>query len=257
MPAPSASKALPFSLYLTGSPEAEKEVKVKSFSCVPLFVNLWTVACQAPPSMGFFQARILSGLPFPSPGDLPDPGMELGSPTLQADSLPSEPQEDPSVPLSWEQTRGEESWVSRIDCRKLGAHLGGEEGWGPGLGSAGAGNWEPCLVLTEPPVLVSTPDLSIRVWPEEEATRTDGQGQDGWHHQRGCPSAPASRGSSLQVRSPELHYSHEKTPTWEHLCLGGLGRASFLFHRHGCTCVRDPQHTASSELVCHLCGGIS
>ena len=40
---------------------------------------------------GIFQARILSGLPFPSPGDLSDPGMELGSPTLQADALTSEP----------------------------------------------------------------------------------------------------------------------------------------------------------------------
>ena len=38
------------------------------------------------------------------------------------------------MPLSWEQTRGMESWVSTIDCRKLGAHLGGEEGWGPGVG---------------------------------------------------------------------------------------------------------------------------
>ena len=40
---------------------------------------------------GIFQARVLSGLPFPSPGDLPDAGIKPGSPTLQADALPSEP----------------------------------------------------------------------------------------------------------------------------------------------------------------------
>ena len=51
----------------------------------------WTVAYQAPPSMGFPRQECWSGLPFPSPGDLPDPGIEPGSPTLQADALPSEP----------------------------------------------------------------------------------------------------------------------------------------------------------------------
>ena len=47
----------------------------------------WTVACQAPLSMGFIKQEYWSGLPFPSPGHLPDPGMEPGSPTLQADSF--------------------------------------------------------------------------------------------------------------------------------------------------------------------------
>ena len=50
-----------------------------------------TVAYQAPPSMGFSRQECWSGLPFPSPGALPDPGIEPGSPTLQADTLPSEP----------------------------------------------------------------------------------------------------------------------------------------------------------------------
>ena len=50
----------------------------------------WTVAYQAPPSMGFSRQECWSGLPFPSPGDLPNPGIESGSPALQADSLPSE-----------------------------------------------------------------------------------------------------------------------------------------------------------------------
>ena len=51
----------------------------------------WTVACQVPLSMGFSRQEYWSGLPFPSPGDLLDPGIEPGSPTLQADSLLSEP----------------------------------------------------------------------------------------------------------------------------------------------------------------------
>ena len=52
----------------------------------------WTnVAHQAPPSMGFSRQEYWSGLPFPSPGDPPDPGIEPRSPTLQADALTSEP----------------------------------------------------------------------------------------------------------------------------------------------------------------------
>ena len=51
----------------------------------------WTEAYQAPPSMEFSKQEYWSGLPFPSPGDLPKPGMEPGSSTLQADALPSEP----------------------------------------------------------------------------------------------------------------------------------------------------------------------
>ena len=50
--------------------------KVKSLSRVRLFVNTWTVAYQAPPSMGFSRQECWSGLPFPSPGDLPNPGIE-------------------------------------------------------------------------------------------------------------------------------------------------------------------------------------
>ena len=67
------------------------KVKVKSLSHVQLFVTPWTVAYQASLSMGFFRQEYWSGLPFPSPGDLPDPGIEPGSPALQADTLTSEP----------------------------------------------------------------------------------------------------------------------------------------------------------------------
>ena len=66
-------------------------VKVKLLSHVRLFATPWTVAYQAPPSMEFSRQEYWSRLPFPSPGDLPDPGIELGSSALQADALPSEP----------------------------------------------------------------------------------------------------------------------------------------------------------------------
>ena len=70
-------------------------MKVKSLSRVQLFVTPWTVDYQAPPSMGFSRQEYWSGLPFPSPGDLPDPGIERRPPALQADSLPSEPPGNP------------------------------------------------------------------------------------------------------------------------------------------------------------------
>ena len=63
---------------------------MKSLSRVRLFVTPWTAAYQAPPSMGFSRQEYWSGLPFPSPGDLPDPGIEPRSPALEADALTSE-----------------------------------------------------------------------------------------------------------------------------------------------------------------------
>ena len=59
--------------------------EVKSLSHVRLFAMPWTVAYQVPPSMGFSRQEYGSGLPFPSPGDIPNPGIEPRSPTLYAD----------------------------------------------------------------------------------------------------------------------------------------------------------------------------
>ena len=73
-----------------------KKVKVKSLGRVCLFATPWTVAHQAPLSMGFSRQEYWSGLPFPSPGDLPNPGIKPRSPALQTDALPSEP---PGKPL--------------------------------------------------------------------------------------------------------------------------------------------------------------
>ena len=81
--------------------EVTKKIKVKttiskSLSRVQLFAIPWTVAYQASPSMGFSRQEYWSGLLFPSPGDLPDPGIEPRFPELQGDALPSEP---PGKPL--------------------------------------------------------------------------------------------------------------------------------------------------------------
>ena len=73
----------------------ESEVKVKSLSRVRLFATPWTVAYQAPPSMGFSRQEYWSGLPIPSPGDLPNLRVKPGSLVLQADSLPFEPPGEP------------------------------------------------------------------------------------------------------------------------------------------------------------------
>ena len=75
--------------------ESESESEVAQ-SCLTL-CDPWTVAHQAPLSMGFPRQEYWSGLPFPSPGDLPDLGMEPRFPTLQTDTLTSAP---PGKPLN-------------------------------------------------------------------------------------------------------------------------------------------------------------
>ena len=72
----------------------------KPHSHVQFFVSLGAVAYQAPLSMGFPKQEYWSGLPFPSPGDRPNPGIEPRSPTLQADALTSEP---PGKPIPVEE----------------------------------------------------------------------------------------------------------------------------------------------------------
>ena len=70
--------------------------KEKSLSHVQLFVTPWTIDYQAPQSMEFSRPEYWSGLPFPSPVDLPNPGIKPGSPALQADALLSESPGKPS-----------------------------------------------------------------------------------------------------------------------------------------------------------------
>ena len=73
------------------------KVKVKSLSRVQLFATPWIVAYQASLSIGFSRQEYWSRLPFPSPGDLPDPGIKPRTPALQADVLPFEPPGKPNV----------------------------------------------------------------------------------------------------------------------------------------------------------------
>ena len=88
--------------------------KVKSLSRVRLSATPWTVAHQAPPPMGFSRQEYWSGLPFPSPEDLPDPGIEHRSPTLQADVLTSK---SPGKPSSGKKTC--KTTVIRMDCQNI------------------------------------------------------------------------------------------------------------------------------------------
>ena len=69
---------------------------MKSLSRVQLFATPWMVAYQAPQSMGFSRQEYWSGLPFPSPGDLPKPGIKPRSPVLQTHALPSKPPGKPN-----------------------------------------------------------------------------------------------------------------------------------------------------------------
>ena len=70
--------------------------KVKSLTHFKIFVSPWTIVYQAPPSMECSIQEYWSGLPFPSPENLPDPGIEPGSPTLQVDALLSVPPGKPN-----------------------------------------------------------------------------------------------------------------------------------------------------------------
>ena len=72
-----------------------KESESLSHSVVSDSATPWTITHQAPLSMGFSRQEYCSGLPFLSPGDLPNPGIKPGSPVLQADSSPSEPPQKP------------------------------------------------------------------------------------------------------------------------------------------------------------------
>ena len=120
-----------------------------SHSHVQLFAIPWIIGCLAPLSMKFSRQEYWSGLPFHSLGDLPGPGIELGSPALQADSLPSEPPGNPKCRRPWF-----DSWVWTILWRRdrlptplfLGSPCGsagkesacnvGDQGSIPGLGRA-------------------------------------------------------------------------------------------------------------------------
>ena len=83
-------------IFARGSGDQFKNYMLLVSSCLvtqscPTLCDPMDVAYEAPPSMGFSRQEYWSGLPFPSPGDLPNPGIKLESPALQADAVPSKP----------------------------------------------------------------------------------------------------------------------------------------------------------------------
>ena len=89
--------ALAGGFFTTAKPTwRDSDSEVKSLSRVQLFATPWTIAYKAPLFTEFSRQEYCSGLPFPSPGDLPHPGIEPRSPALQADTSLSEP---PGKPL--------------------------------------------------------------------------------------------------------------------------------------------------------------
>ena len=113
---------------------------MKLLSHVRLFANPWMIANQAPPSMEFSRQEYLSGLPCPSPGDLPNPGINPGSPALQADTLPSEPPGKPQFYAYLLNCTGIPMWVSGVESTCHAGDLGSISGWGR---SPGGGNDNP------------------------------------------------------------------------------------------------------------------
>ena len=92
----------------------------------------WTIARQVPLSVGYSRQEYWSGLPFPSPGDFPNPGIEPRSPALQADSLPSEPRVKPVLEYRKLNAVSSEVLVSQLcsalcpmDCSPLGSSVHG------------------------------------------------------------------------------------------------------------------------------------
>ena len=116
-------------------------MKVKSLGRVWLSATPWTVAYQAHPSVGFSRQEYWSGLPFPSQGDLSNPGIEPRSPAMQADALPSKPPAKPTSSFQSVQEWGRKS----LRREKSGFKIGGRA-------------W--CRMRSD-----SSPGPAVDVWP--------------------------------------------------------------------------------------------
>ena len=130
----------------------------------------WTVAHQAPPSMGFSRQEYWSGFPFPSPGDLLDPGIEPRSPTLQPDTLTSEP---PGKLWGWEGTPC--NWVDCVGDRdKLEWWARSWEQLGP-KAEAGSQLWKEILGRVEGAILCALRGQNgARLWGWQFGSNAEG-----------------------------------------------------------------------------------
>ena len=177
MPCPSFTLARPDLHHHQWHPQSESESEVAQLG--PTLWTPWTVAHQAPPSMGFSRQEYWSGLPFPSPGDLPNPGIKPRSPKLHADALTSRHQgstmTSPKAFLKkinrvfWHLEGRDQSGRSKPfqgrkaticgspgQCRLYGAH------WAVWVQTY----WlQPQLLLR--PLMVTKPDSSVPTWGQE------------------------------------------------------------------------------------------
>ena len=193
------------------------------FGRIWLLTTSWTVAREAPLSTGLPRQKYWSGLPFPSPGDLPNPGMEPASPALQADSLPLSHQG--SLILPWRQQSDQRVvWhyhpLDKVGCRHLSASR--TQGWGPfPLPSAAPGasssQAAPKFPSSTPPwlacgpkrvrgLLLSASVSSLPTW----------EGERHW----GCPRSSSTpdqlQGDGHQPESQDLGpRPHQCTADWE------------------------------------------
>ena len=92
-------------------------------SCIQLFVTPWTVALQAPLSMGFSRPEYWSGLPCPPPGDLPDPGIKPGSPVLAGRFFTMSHQGSPEISLEISKFMNQHSWAARRNTAMIQTHF--------------------------------------------------------------------------------------------------------------------------------------
>ena len=150
------------------------KVKVKSLSHVGLFATPWTVAYQTPLSMEFSRQEYSNGLPFPSPGGLPNPGIKPGSPALQTDALLSEPLGKPGM-LSRE--KRSDKWQTFWDHHSLSCQIVLSFCfWGGG----GREMWQSlrCARLScFPPVMKVHQDFSLHLlnsWSQDAPERAEG-----------------------------------------------------------------------------------
>ena len=175
--------------------ESESESESEVAQSCPTLCDLWTLAHKVPPSMGFSRQEYWSGLPFPSPGDLPNPGIKPRSPTLQADALTSAP---PGKPWTMCELDHKEGWApknwcfqaavlektleSPLDCKEI--QPVNPKGNQPWIFIGRTDTEAEGLILWPPDVkswLIGKEPDAGKDWGKEDKGTTEDQ-MVGWHH---------------------------------------------------------------------------